>query len=201
MRRTRRVVAVLLCAPFALGLWASTLPEMFRAFGCQRSIVPRERYSTLAEDIDKNPTVFGKLLRREQPVSVLHEDETYFAFRNIKPYAPLAGLVIPKRRLLQDPDALGPEDLPVVEDLKRIALDICAREKPDAFKANDYWLRFHRRPFNSVDHLHLHVLAPVSQVSVWTTLVFFAHGLHAADVDDVLARLRGGDGAQPKEGS
>jgi hypothetical protein len=91
--------------------------------------------------------------------------------------------------------------LPVVEDLKRIALDICAREKPDAFKAKDYWLRFHRRPFNSVDHLHLHVLAPVSQVSVWTTLVFFAHGLHAADVDDVLARLRGGDGAKPKEGS
>ena len=94
---------MLLCAPFALGLWASTLPEMFRAFGCQRSIVPRERYSTLAEDIERNPTVFGKLLRRELPARVLHDDETYFAFRNIKPYAPLAGLVIPKRRLLQDP--------------------------------------------------------------------------------------------------
>lgn len=200
MRDRRRLVAVLLFAQVS----SVSSVVMFRLFACQspRSVLPKETYSTLAEDIEGNPTVFGKLLRREQPVRVLHEDETYFAFRNIKPYAELAGLVIPKRRLLQDPDALTAEDLPVVEDLKRIALEICAKEKPEAFKAKDYWLRFHRRPFNSVDHLHLHVLAPVSQVSVWTTLAFFAHGLHAADVDAVIARLRGPDAATaPREGA
>jgi hypothetical protein len=40
-----------------------------------------------------------------------------------------------------------------------------------------------------VDHLHLHVIAPASKVSLWTTFVFFNHTLHAVDVEDVLKRL------------
>jgi len=119
-----------------------------------------------------------------------HEDADYLAFRNVKPYAALAALVIPKRRLRQDPDALTADELPVVERLKAIALEVVARESPDAFAAGDYLLRFHRRPFNSVDHLHLHVLAPASTAPLWTAFIFFDGGLHAADVETVLDRLR-----------
>mmetsp|Transcript_32251 Transcript_32251/g.99409 ORF Transcript_32251/g.99409 Transcript_32251/m.99409 type:complete len:189 (-) Transcript_32251:13-579(-) len=168
---------------------------------------PLAFFSTLEADIAANPTVFGALLRREQPVRVLYEDETLFAFRNIHPYAPLAGLVIPKRRMRQDPDNLGASDLDLVKALRRVALEVCEREQPAAFAKGDYWLRFHRRPFNSVDHLHLHVLAPASAASSWTSFVFMTGMLHASSVDAVIRRLEkkklraaGGDLA-PKNGT
>lgn len=164
--------------------------------------------------------------------------------------ARLAALVIPKRWYPQDPDQLPRSALPVVERMREIALQVIATNEPEAYKAGDYWLRFHRRPFNSVDHLHLHArqpgvplgrrakfprryshtashetrasleserlerrrahlalcflrtireiervdapqaLAPMSKVSVWTTIVFFSTSLHAVDCETVLARLR-----------
>ena len=146
--------------------------------------------TTTSDDIAKNPTVFGQLLRRELPVSVLYEDEDYFAFKNIKPYAEFAGLVIPKHFVKQDPANLGPENLAVVERMLSIGRELVAREQPSAFATGDYWLRFHRPPFNSVDHLHLHVLAPASTVSIWTSFLFLADSPWAMPADAVLRRLR-----------
>ena len=144
----------------------------------------------LAEDIEKNPTVFGELLRGEAPIRKLHECDTYLAFRNVKNYAPLAGLVIPKRRRPQDPDGLRKVDVSLLEDMRRIALEVCQREQPEAFAANDYWLRFHRRPWHSVDHLHLHVLAPASKVSSWTAFIFLAGSPWSLYADALLEKLR-----------
>ncbi|KAJ1455170.1 HIT-like domain-containing protein [Pelagophyceae sp. CCMP2097] len=152
---------------------------------------------SLADDVAANPTVFGKLLRGESPVRLLFEDDEYFAFRNIKPYARLAALVIPKRLAPQDPDGLTADDLQTVKDLKKIALQILKDKEPLALKEGDYWLRFHRRPFNSVNHLHMHVIAPASRVSLWTTLVFFNHTLHAVDVEILLKRLEKLDARRP----
>ena len=144
----------------------------------------------LAEDIEKNPTVFGELLRGEAPIRKVHECDAYLAFRNVKNYAPLAGLVIPKRRRPQDPDGLRKVDVALLEDMRRIALEVCQREQPEAFAANDYWLRFHRRPWHSVDHLHLHVLAPASKVSSWTAFIFLAGAPWSLDADVLLEKLR-----------
>lgn len=148
----------------------------------------------LAEDIERNPTVFGELLRGEALVQKLHECDTYLAFRNIKPYAPLAGLVIPKRRRPQDPDGLVKSDVSLLEDMQRIALDVCQREQPEAFAADDYWLRFHRRPWNSVGHLHLHVLAPASKASAGTAFVFLAGSPWSFDANLLLEKLRRSQG-------
>eukprot|EP00966_Prymnesium_polylepis_P039417 914470-Prymnesium_polylepis.1 len=54
-------------------------------------------------------TQFGWSFAGERSVRVLHDDAKYMAFRNIKPYAPLAALVIPKRFVEQDPMGLGAE--------------------------------------------------------------------------------------------
>ena len=147
LRRRMRCLAVLATAKMASCLFPPNLSD-------GPTNLP------LAEDIEKNPTVFGELLRGEAPIRKVHECDTYLAFRNVKNYAPLAGLVIPKRRRPQDPDGLGKADVSLLEDMRRIALEVCQREQPEAFAKKDYWLRFHRRPWHSVDHLHLHVLAP-----------------------------------------
>lgn len=36
----------------------------------------------------------------------------------------------------------------------------------------DVLLGFHRPPFNSVKHLHLHIISPASQMSFTTKLIF-----------------------------
>lgn len=193
MRRGSRRLLFLIGAPAAATttfLW--TRPEMHALLGCARPSVypPGAPFASLAADLAANPTVFGALLRDELPRTTYYDDADYVAFRNVKRYAALAALVIPKRRLRQDPDALTADELPVVERLKAVALDVVAREQPAAFERGDYLLRFHRRPFNSVDHLHLHVLAPASSAPLWTSVIFFDGGLHAADVETVLNRLR-----------
>lgn len=82
-------------------------PQM-RALRCSGPSHPRpSSLSTLRDDIAQNRTAFGPLLRKERPARVLYEDAHFLAFRNIKPYAPLAALVIPKRFVLQDPEGLS----------------------------------------------------------------------------------------------
>lgn len=37
---------------------------------------------------------------------------------------------------------------------------------------NDVLLGFHRPPFNSVGHLHLHIISPASQMNFLSRLIF-----------------------------
>ena len=84
--------------------------------------------------------------------------------------------------------ALRPEHHGMVLRLKEIGEEIVTREMPAAEKQRDYWLKFHLPPHNSVDHLHLHVLAPASSISRWDVIVRFCDPELACDVQDVLQR-------------
>ena len=42
-------------------------------------------------------TIFHKILRREIPADIVHEDEHLFAFRDIAPQAPVHVLFVPKQ--------------------------------------------------------------------------------------------------------
>ena len=156
----------------------------------------RFEYETIEEDIKNNPTVFGKILKgalnkdKSYESKILYEDSEFLAFRNIKPYAKLTALVIPKRFILQSPDDLSPEHLDVIIRMKEIAeQDIVKKYEPEAYSKKDYWLRFHRPPHNSVKHLHLHILAPRSEITKWETLVVMGDAKRSCDVGDVINRM------------
>lgn len=44
------------------------------------------------------PTIFDKIIAKEIPATIIYEDETSLAFRDISPQAPVHFLVIPKQR-------------------------------------------------------------------------------------------------------
>lgn len=106
-----------------------------------------------------NWTAFGAILRGESPAQVLAETTNSLAFKNIHPLAPLHVLVIPKQFIGSVFD-LTVADLPILDEMNQTALKILSEHYPDTILKSDYRLCFHIPPFNSVDHLHLHVLAP-----------------------------------------
>ena len=80
--------------------------------------------------------------------------------------------------------------LKLVQQMQETALEILKAEQPRALHEKDYLLCFHIPPFTSVDHLHLHVLAPVSTMSFWNRRLKYLPGTcWCTNLEQVLASL------------
>lgn len=101
------------------------------------------------------PTLFEKIIARQIPADIVHEDEVCVAFRDINPQAPMHLLVVP-RKVIASLNNLEAGDEAMVGHLFTVA-----RQLANAEGHSDY-----RTVFNcgsgagqEVFHLHLHVLA------------------------------------------
>eukprot|EP00310_Coccolithus_braarudii_P012976 CAMPEP_0183344748 /NCGR_PEP_ID=MMETSP0164_2-20130417/10347_1 /TAXON_ID=221442 /ORGANISM="Coccolithus pelagicus ssp braarudi, Strain PLY182g" /LENGTH=162 /DNA_ID=CAMNT_0025515797 /DNA_START=28 /DNA_END=516 /DNA_ORIENTATION=- len=110
-----------------------------------------------------NPTVFGAILRGELPAAVLYEDDEVLAFRDAHPVSEHHYLVIPKA-LVPHAAAMTSADMPLLRKLVRVATQIArANGVEDVSLARDAGtlsMGFHRWPFITVSHLHLHLIWP-----------------------------------------
>jgi diadenosine tetraphosphate (Ap4A) HIT family hydrolase len=114
---------------------------------------------------DNNDTVFGAILRGELPAVTLAESSRLLAIQDKKPRAPFHALIIPKAFVGSVFDVAQQDD-DWFQEMKIMALELLVRTQHfDASASPDYRLCFHIPPFHSVDHLHLHVLAPLSQMN------------------------------------
>ena len=101
------------------------------------------------------PTLFEKIIAREIPAAIVHEDDRCIAFRDVAPQAPVHVLVVP-RRPIPSLDALTDADANLVGHLLVVATKVAAAEGLTTG---------YRTVFNvgadggqTVPHLHLHVL-------------------------------------------
>ena len=123
-----------------------------------------------------NPTIFGRILNGEAPSRNYAESLDLLAFRDRTPKSEFHALVIPKRyipnvySLSTTADDVD-DDANLVREMRVMGLGLLQEHQPTAFAKEDYILCFHIPPFNSVNHLHLHVLAPASKMT-W----FHRHG-------------------------
>ena len=153
----------------------SALPTLqHRQKNGQQSLKPIFYQPSDPSDYDKyefrsNPTVFGSILRGELPTKLIFETTELIAFEDIKPRATFHALVIPKKLIpsVLELDAEDSNSLTALNKMSCAAHDLLQREQPEAYRTGDYTLCFHIPPFNSVDHLHLHVLAPASEMMPW----------------------------------
>ena len=100
-------------------------------------------------------TIFAKIIRREIPAQIEHEDEMCLAFHDVAPQAPTHILVIPKKpipRLTEVTDA----DTPLLGHLMRVATEIAMKLN----LANGFRLVVNcgTDGGQTVDHLHIHLL-------------------------------------------
>ena len=101
--------------------------------------------------------LFCRIVRKEIPGSIVHEDDELLVFNDINPQAPLHALVIPKRHIATLND-LSPEDDALVGRMVRRAAAV-ASEKGYSDRGFRTVFNTNREAGQTVFHIHLHVLA------------------------------------------
>ena len=100
-------------------------------------------------------TIFGRIIRREIPARIEHEDDLCVAFHDVAPQAPVHVLVIPRRPITSLAE-VADGDEPLLGHLVAVATRLARRLGLDA----GYRLVVNCGPDGgqSVDHLHVHLL-------------------------------------------
>ena len=101
-------------------------------------------------------TLFERVINREVPAQIIHEDDQCVAIRDINPQAPVHVLVIPKKPIARLGVAAA-GDAAVLGHLLLIAAAIAKRE---GIEESGYRvvLNHGRHAGESVPHLHVHLL-------------------------------------------
>ena len=101
--------------------------------------------------------LFCKIANREIQAKIVYEDDTLFAFKDIKPQAPFHLLIVPRRHIATL------NDLRQGDRLMLGSLIICAAKiaKEEGHARDGYRTVFNcnRGAGQSVFHIHLHLLA------------------------------------------
>lgn len=102
-------------------------------------------------------TIFDKIINREIPATIVHEDDQSLAFKDINPQAPVHLLIIPKRRIETIND-IGEDDRETVGHLFVVAAKL-AREMGFGEDGYRVVMNCNEQAGQSVYHIHLHLLA------------------------------------------
>ncbi len=100
-------------------------------------------------------TIFRKIIAKEIPAKILHEDEHCLAFHDVAPQAPTHVLVIPKKEI-ESIDALEEEDQALLGHMWMVIRQLAS----DLGLSDGYRVVVNcgRDGGQSVDHLHFHLL-------------------------------------------
>jgi histidine triad (HIT) family protein len=100
-------------------------------------------------------TIFGRIIRREIPARIEHEDDLCLAFHDVAPQAPVHVLVIPKKPIVSLAE-IGRDDERLLGHLVVVATELAR----SLGLADGYRLVVNcgRDGGQSVDHLHVHLL-------------------------------------------
>lgn len=103
-------------------------------------------------------TLFGKIIRREIPATIVYEDDDVLGFKDIAPQAPVHVLFIPKNEAIPTLDDVQPAQAHLIGKLALAAAEYARRE---GFAQNGYRIVMNCREDagQTVFHIHLHLLA------------------------------------------
>lgn len=106
-----------------------------------------------------NPTIFGKIIRKELPAKIVYEDQEFIAFHDIRPRSKVHILVCPKEyipTLADYPDT--------AEGAARLGkLMLTANRIAKQLSLGGYFIRIHvgQQGGQEVFHVHVHLRSDV----------------------------------------
>jgi histidine triad (HIT) family protein len=99
--------------------------------------------------------LFLKIVNKEIPAKIVHEDEHCLAFHDIGPKAPVHVLIIP-RKVIATHDDVTPEDREVLGHLHLVAAQLAKQlGLTDGYRLV---INCRERAGQTVPHLHMHLL-------------------------------------------
>lgn len=101
-------------------------------------------------------TIFSKIIRKEIPAKIVHEDDQCLAFHDVSPQAPVHVLVIPKKPIASI-ETLEPEDAALIGHIW-LTIQQVTRDLGIAENGYRVVVNCGKDGGQSVDHLHYHVL-------------------------------------------
>lgn len=129
--------------------------------------------------------IFCQIAVKKKEAKIVYEDEEFIAFPDIRPAAEHHYLIIPKTHF-GNPKTLEGRHLSFVQRMNDVAFKILEQKNGDT---EDVRIGFHWPPFNSIQHLHLHVIFPASQVHMMSRLVYKANSWWFASMEWTLDHL------------
>lgn len=99
--------------------------------------------------------LFCKIIAGDIPSTIVYEDETVFAFKDIDPQAPTHFLVIPKTHI-PSCGAITPENSGIVAHCFEVITKVTREQGIESFRVVS---NCGEQAGQSVPHLHFHVLA------------------------------------------
>ena len=106
--------------------------------------------------VSDNPTIFGKILRKEIPAEIVYEDDKVLAFKDIAPKAAVHVLMIPKAHMA----CLRCAEAADADLLAHMLLKVNEVARLTGIEQSGYRVLTNAGPNSGqeVPHLHLHIL-------------------------------------------
>ncbi|XP_056284021.1 adenosine 5'-monophosphoramidase HINT3-like [Pseudoliparis swirei] len=130
---------------------------------------------------------FCQIADNQTDTEILLSDEELLCFRDITPGATHHYLVVPRRHI-DYCTRLQEADIPLVERMVEMGWSVLKKTKVS--NLDDVRMGFHVPPFSSVPHLHLHALAPASDMTFKSQLRYGPLSHWFITVDKVLSQLK-----------
>ena len=100
--------------------------------------------------------IFQKIIDREIPAKIIHEDDQCLAFHDVNPQAPVHVLIIPRNKVIRTHADLTDDDRELLGHMHLTAVKLAE----DLGLSDGYRIVINckERAFQSVPHLHMHLL-------------------------------------------
>lgn len=135
----------------------------------------------------KTGCIFCKIAAKEQEIPIIYEDENIAVFSDRHPAAKHHYLVIPKEHY-DNPKTLTGDHVQLVERLQEVGKTVIGdTEEADP---EDVLYGYHWPPFNSIQHLHLHVITPRTQMGFFARQIFKPNSFWFVSQEWLLERLK-----------
>ena len=100
-------------------------------------------------------TIFAKIINKEIPADIVHEDDLCVAFRDIRPQAPTHVLIVP-RKPIPTHDEITPDDAPLLGHIHTVITRLAAQLGLD--EGYRVVVNCKAAAGQEVNHLHFHLL-------------------------------------------
>ncbi|KAH9491852.1 Histidine triad nucleotide-binding protein 3 [Bulinus truncatus] len=143
--------------------------------------------SQVTEETHSSKCLFCSIAQRQDSKTrILYEKDNIIIFKDIRPASDHHYLVIPHNHV-NDPKHLNHNDVKLIEQLVAVGKEFLAKE---GGSLDDARLGFHWPPFNSISHLHLHVISPVKNIRFIGSLIYKPNSLWFVTPDWLIERLK-----------